>query len=229
MSRLNLLALITAVGITVNTYGQGVLIWNIANSGGLTATAGGLIYTNTWLGGPNLGLFDGINLNLGIEVYGGNGAANNFLGRFTAANDPKGYTGFDYGKFQAGNAVTVPGVAGGGIATIRLDMWIDGNNGLFQPGLYPNYAAAAAGGGIIASATFQNPTGNPFGSPPFPDQQLTGMPSMYMGPLSPPPSEPSSIVLAGLGILGLLIYRRFKRRKAIHLFLGSFRAPLSDQ
>jgi len=191
---LTFVAMMTAI----TAYSQGVLIWNIANSGGPTATAGGLIYTNNGRG--QIGIFDGFHYNLGIEAYGGPDAGSlSLLGTFTAINDPKGYTGFDYGKFQAGNAVTVPGVASGGIAAIRLDIWYDGVGGLFQ-----NYAQAALGGWFwVGSATFTNPTGS--SNPPIPDQQMTGMPSIILGM-----PEPSTVALVSLGIVGLLGYRRLK-------------------
>jgi hypothetical protein len=193
--KFKILAMIVAVGTAVSAYGQGVLIWNIANTGGISATSNGLLYTNN---NGNTGLFDGINNNVGIEALGGSGSPSSLLGVFTAATDAKGYTGFDLGKFQAGNAVQVPGVAAGGVATIQLNIWYDGAGGLF-----PSYAAASSGGGLVASATFQNPTSNPGGIPPSPDQQMVGMPSMTL--VVP---EPSTIALAGLGIAALLIFRR---------------------
>jgi hypothetical protein len=197
------LVLTAALGLAATvTYGQGILIWNIGNStAGTGATSGGLVYTNN-LAGNALGLFDGVNRNVGIEVFAGNGSPSSSLGTFTALNDSKGYTGFDYGKFQAGNAINVPGVAAGGTATIRLDMWYDNAAG----NLFASYAAAQAGGGSWGTVTFENPTSNPGGVPPSPDQQLTGMPAITLAPVP----EPSTMVLTGLGVGALWLLRRRK-------------------
>jgi len=202
--KLKLLALGAAVGMTVSAYGQGVLNWNISNQGvgGPNAIIGGLLYTNN-AAGTALGLFDGINLNVGIESSGGPNSGSlqplgTHGGLFTVAFDSKGYTGFDLGKFQAGGSVLVPGVSPGGIATIQLKIWLENSAG----SLFQNYAGAVAGGGSVATATFQNPTGST--APPIPDQQMTGMPSMILAPVP----EPSTIAMGALGLASLLIFRR---------------------
>lgn len=178
--------------------GQGILLWNLANSGGLGATSGGLIFIND---GTALAPFDGVNFNVGITLWGG--ATSNsmsLIGTYTASNDPKGYTGADIGKFQAGNEILVPGVAAGGTAWLELQIWFDGAGGLF-----PSYNAALVALDPVADVIFANPTSNPTGIPPTPDQQLTGMPTIVLGV-----PEPSAFSLFGLAAASLLCCRSRK-------------------
>jgi len=200
--KIKALAILTSLAMASGVFGQGVLLQNLANSGGQGATSGGLVYVNN---GTTTSLFDGLQYNLGVTVLGGSSAGSLVsMGTFTAATDPKGYTGFDLGKFQLGNAAfTVPGVSAGGVAVIQLKFWFDGVGGLFA-----NYAAAAAGGGYVGTVTFNNPTSNPGGTPPTPDQQLTGMPSVILA--AAPVPEPTTLALAGMGAAAMLIFRRRK-------------------
>lgn len=184
-------------GISASAFGQGIILQNVG-TGGPTATNNGAVYMP-----DGVTRFDGINNNLGVTVSGGASAGSLQplgLGTFKANNDPKGYTGSDLGTFQlgaAGAVINVPGVAAGGVATIRLQMWFDGSS---AAGLFPSYAAAAAGGGQTADVTFLQNTGNP---PLVPPPTLNGMPSVTL--VVP---EPSTLALAGLGIASLLAFRR---------------------
>lgn len=184
-----------AAGISASTYGQGVILQNIGTGVGGT---NGAIYMSQGV------KFDGLVNNLGVTVSGGMDAGSLQavgIGTFKANTDPKGYTGFDAGVFQlgaAGAAINIPGVAAGGIATIRLQIWFDG---AASAGLFPNYAAAVAAGGLAREVTFLQNTGNPPLTPPGP---LNGMPDVILSNVP----EPSTLALAGLGIASLLVFRR---------------------
>lgn len=202
--KLKVLSTIVAMGMAVSAFAQSVVFDNLGNGGGVSAISGGRVYINN---GTTTTLFDGLTYNLGVAVWGGVDANNlTLLGTFTASSDPKGYTGADVGQFQlgtAGQGVVIPGVAAGGLATIRLQMWFDGAGGLFA-----NYAAAAAGGGYVGTVTFQNGTSNPGGNPPVPAPNFSGMPSIVLS--ATPVPEPTTFALAGMGAAALLIFRRRK-------------------
>ena len=73
-------------------------------------------------------------------------------------------------------------------------------------GDFSSYAAAVAGGALVGTTpVFANPVA--FGIAPIPD--LTGMPALI---LQHPVPEPSTLVLAGAGLLGLLAYAWRKRK-----------------
>ncbi len=215
--KLKILFAMAWAGFTGCALSQQIILDNIGNDGGSAATSGGLVY---WLpgSGPSatnhlgpLVLFDGDNYNLGVTVYGGPSPGDlSFMGTFTPANDPKGYTGVDLGQFQlgpAGEAVTVPGVVPGGTAFIMLQMW--DYDSPYATGTFQSYAAAAANLDLFATVTFTNPTSDlnpPIGQPPVPAPELVGMPSVAMI-LIP---EPAMLALAGLGFASLLALRRRK-------------------
>ena len=203
--KLKTLSTIAVAMLTTGAFGQYILLDNLSNSGGPTATSGGQIYTQSWYGGgPSL--FDGYDYDLGVTVFGGPSPSQlSLMGTWTPANDPKGYTGEDYGKFQLGEAdlaVQVPGVTMGGPAFIELQMWIyDGPN---ATGTFQSYPAAVVGDDPFASVTFEQPyTGSPAVVPPRPPQELTGMPSVIFWV-----PEPATMALAGLGLASLLAFRR---------------------
>ena len=186
---------ILATGLAASAWGQNLLLYNGSNAGDRYATTNGRVFLR------NGTIFDGLNYNLGVNVYGGPAPDTlGFMGTYTAATDPKGYTGLDAGTFALGpfgTAVNVPGVAYGGTAYIRLQMWFDGSGGLF-----PSYEAARNGGcdGYTAEVLFANPVSNPYGSPPTPPPPLSGMPSVVLfGPLTlAPPTlsqQPQSLTV----------------------------------
>lgn len=208
-----ILVTIAAAGLTASVFGQDVVLDNLGNSGSISATSGGLVYTplgsypySNHPGGSVL--FDGGNYDLGVTVYGGSSAGSmSLIGTYTPANDPKGFTGAGLGLFELGPgdvAVTVPGVAPGGIAWIELQMW--DYDSPYATGTFQSYAAALAHLDNADSVIFTNPTSNPGGSPPMPPPGLVGMPSVDME-LIP---EPGTLALAGLGLASLLALRRCK-------------------
>jgi len=191
--KLKTLAVLMVAGISASAFGQGVILQNVGTGAGGTNGAVWVVAN----GATNK--FDGIQFNLGVVVSGGADASSlQPIGTFTAATDPKGYTGSDSGTFQlgaAGTAVNVPNVAAGGVATIKLDIWFDGVGGLF-----PSFAAAQVGG-LTGSVTFLQNVGNP---PLVPPPSLNGMPNVELRAVP----EPSTMVLAGLGLASLLVFRR---------------------
>lgn len=193
-----------AAGISASAFGQSIILQNPGGPGNsvymVTGSPGSLV-TN---------LFDGTQFNVGANVTGGAAAGSLSavgIGNYTSLTDPKGYTGLGMGQFQLGGPgqdYNIPNVAAGGVAFIRLQMWYDGYNGVGVAGLFPNYAAAVASpSGFTADVTFNNATGNP---PLVPPPTLSGMPNVYLTASAVP--EPSTLVLAGLGLASLLIYRR---------------------
>lgn len=197
--KLKTLAVVMVAGISASAFGQGVILQNIGTGAGGT---NGAVYMADGT------KFDGLVNNLGVTVTGGAGT-NSLqpvgLGTYRASTDPKGYTGLDVGVFQLGvtaSAVDIPGVAAGGVATINMQFWFDGNT---AAGLFPTYGAALAGSGQTASVMFLQNTGNPPLTPPGP---LNGMPDVHLSATIVP--EPSTIALAGLGLASLLMYRRRK-------------------
>lgn len=194
---------IAITGLAGAAFGQGIVLDNLGNSGGLAATSNGQVYENGTL-------FNGSLYNLGVTVLGGSSAGSlSLIGTYTPLTDSKGYTGAGFGQFQlggAGAAVSVPGVTTGGQAAfIQLEIW-DYDSPLAGGHAYASYAAAQAGGDPVGtSAIWQNPTGNPTASPPVPNQELN-MPSVNLLPVATP--EPATMVLAGLGIASLLAFRR---------------------
>lgn len=200
--KLKTLAVVTmAAGISASAFGQGVILQN-------AGTAGNAVYVVT---GGVTNLFDGNNFNVGVNITGGINASSLSavgLGSYSSLTDPKGYTGLGLGMFAlgpTGQDYAIPGVAAGGTATIRLQMWYDGYNGIGVAGLYGSYAAAAGSPtGLTADVTFTQSTGNP---PLLPSPTLTGMPNIYLAGAVP---EPSTLALAGLGLASLLMYRRRK-------------------
>ena len=175
MKRLFLAPVFTSVFVVL-AYGQNVMLSNFGNAGGRFAPTNGRVYM--WDGS----LFDGYNSNLGVTVFGGPSPDNlSPLGTFAAAT---GYdTGIDLGTFWLDGPVNVPGVAPGGKAVLRLQIWYDGPKG-FSPGLFSSFAAAYFGGGWTADVLFQNPTENP---PLIPPPLLEAMPSARFGELYRPP------------------------------------------
>lgn len=109
-------------------------------------------------------------------------------------------TGAGAGYFVGGTQV-IPGVVGGGTAWIQILVW-DTSAGA-------TYAAALASGldNVYGfSSVFSVVTGNPSAEPPGTPALLTGLQSFSLVVVP----EPSTFALAGLGLAGLLLFRRRK-------------------
>jgi hypothetical protein len=105
-----------------------------------------------------------------------------------------------------GGVMTLTGIPGGTAAFIQIRVW--------NTTAGANYAAALAAGqaGMAnaygSSTVFSVVTGNPAGSPPTNPANLVGLTSFNLNSGIIP--EPSTFVLAGLGIASLLLFRRRK-------------------
>lgn len=98
----------------------------------------------------------------------------------------------------SGGTVTVPGVAGGSIAHLQVEVW----NTAFGS----TYASASASGQANAFAI--SPVLNiTVTSAPNPPANLTGLTPLSLNTVVP---EPSSLALAGLGAAALMVFRRRK-------------------
>lgn len=130
-------------------------------------------------------------------LYGGvNGSLEGALVQLGAAHPVTAGTGF----ILAGGTRLVPGVAEGDPASLQVRAW---------DGAYATYEAAIAGAtGLVGkTAVFSNPTGGPTTSPPSTPAFLSGWTEqLVVSPAIIP--EPSTFALAGLGLAGLLIFRR---------------------
>src|SRR4051812_1039927 len=97
----NLLFTVALAATLVETVrGQGILIDNTLNiNPNPAAPTSGLVWTNV---NGQLGLFDGFNNNLGIEIYAGPSADHlSYLGTlYPGDTNGTAYTGFDYGYLQ---------------------------------------------------------------------------------------------------------------------------------
>ena len=204
-----LLIIVTAaMAFASYAYAQGTIVLiNAENtSADINATANGLVWTNDGKGG--IGLWRGDLYNLSLQILGGPSTDSLTPLRLIredvveAAGD---YTGLDVGKFVGTwnevAVLTVPGISPGGTAWIHLKLWWSAGGPVS-----PTYDAAKTDGhSFFGEALFQNPTGNPLASPPGLPLTLTGMPAIVL--MVP---EPSMFALAGLGLAGLLIFRRRK-------------------
>lgn len=174
---------LAALLVAASAYAQGTL--NFANrvTGVLDArvSSGGAPVDNNWYGQLLAGASEATLAPVGSPVE--------FRGTPDAA---KGY-------ITSGGVVTVPGVAGGSPAVVRMVAWNKGAGATWE-------AANAAGlGGIGQSAVITVNTGGG-GTPPSPAANLVGLAAFEATPLIPEPS------IAALGLLGagLLLLRRKK-------------------
>jgi hypothetical protein len=129
------------------------------------------------------------------QVYGGADA-----GSLTALGAPVAFlTGASEGYFFSGT-LTVPGVVGGGVATIVVRAWNAAGGATYEQ------ASATIGARAGESNIFTVTTGNPAGSPPTSPAALAGMESFNLVTVVPEPS----IIALGLVGCGLFMLRRKK-------------------
>lgn len=192
------LTIIVAAGLSASALAQGIVIANSANSGpSSAATSGGLV----WINSGGISLFDGATYNVGIQVLAG--ATSSSLSPLATIYPGLGgtvFTGLGAGQFAQDPAVTYnTGVTPGNLAWVQLQMWTWDTPGASGA---TTYAAATGLSDYRGTVLFQNPTSG--GTPPAPDQLLSGMPALILNPVP----EPTTIALAGLGLASLLIFRR---------------------
>jgi len=113
-----------------------------------------------------------------------------------ALNAPAPFnSGLQAGYFTGGQR-SIPGQAGGSTITVQVRAWNT------QGGSFATWAAAKAGSGSIGESILAQITlGTPPGTPPY----MTGL-NGHTFQLAVP--EPSTFALAGLGLAGMLVFRR---------------------
>jgi hypothetical protein len=195
MKRL-VLTVIAVVGISGSVFGQGTISAdNLNGAGNATANAFGLFFDQT--GAP----YTGATLN--VTILGGPDASSlspvaTFVGP-TALVSGGGGVYLD----PSGASFVVPGVGSQANATLRVLAW---------RGSSLTYAGAAFTDQFWVrqtidpnTFTFINGTGGPTPPPTKLPQSLDGMPAMVLAV-----PEPSTLALAGLGAVGMLLFRRRK-------------------
>jgi hypothetical protein len=195
MKKLAITALI-AVGMSVGAFAQSQFqVDNTANNSlNPYDTQNGMVWINDLSPGAPLLIDPNIYTSLNAAVYVGTTPGNLTLrATFTGANE---LVVLDYGLvFNPNNTVyNVSGIGQNGTAYIKLDVWLDGYT--------ENGPVGAATSGIFAQVTGGASIG---GNPPTPPALLTSMPALII-----PVPEPSTFALAGLGLAGLVIFRRRK-------------------
>lgn len=108
------------------------------------------------------------------------------------------------GRFNGGTVV-LDGIAGGETATLQLRAWSTAAGNSYEEAFATGNAAWHAG----LSDVWTQGTGNPGSEPPGTPTAITGTPGFTGADLQPIP-EPSTVLLAVLGGLGLLLFRRRK-------------------
>jgi len=203
-----ILIVMAAARLTTHGFGQYIYLDNINNTGGPTATSNGRLYINV---GGTTSLFDGIDYNPGITVYGGPNASQlTLMGTYTPFTESDGFTGYDFGTFELEDfyipvPVAVPGVAPGALATIELQIW--DYNDPNATGIFETYTDAVAGHDYVGTVTFKQFTSNPNANPQVPAPELVDMPSVILTQVP----EQEVLGFAGLG-LGVMLLLRPKSR-----------------
>lgn len=196
------LAILATCAVAVGAFAQGkVTFGNDANhlitviNDGARLTASGKSGALAGLAAPQIGTANDVMGTLKAELWGGTSAGSLTL---QSTLNPAGLAGLADGRL--GNTpVTLTGIAGGA-------------TGFFQILIYEgaSYSTAQAGAGLwyASTAVFSGTAGG------FAPNPLTGMANWTQGPITlnanPIVPEPSTFVLAGLGLASLLLFRRRK-------------------
>ncbi len=199
-------SLVLALGPVARSHAQGTIAFNnlANNNSSMYAKSGGLVYfydppNAPWPLGWGL-----LNKDLNFSLYAG--PTGDFYGRqplhtWLISDGSASGIVVGGGRFAdpSGGVYTIPGVAPGSAAFIRIEAWT---------GDYDRWELAAVTGESIGSLAFRNPTGGA-GTPAA---SLVDMPSFNIGVMELIPSipEPSSLALLSLGAAALLA--RYKRR-----------------
>jgi hypothetical protein len=205
MKKLTLIALVAVTGLSASVYGQGYInLDNNANTGtSVSDTSNGSFFLNGVL----------INEDFNVQFLGGSTSGNlanlaTFLLSLPTSNPLSAIGGNSLGAGTftdpTGNSYPITGTVPNGSAFIQVFAWT---------GDYTSYAAAEAANltGVFAgSSTIFSQSS--LGGGEYSPGDLTSMPAVNLVqvPVVPTP-EPSSLALAGLGGLGMLMAMRRKK------------------
>lgn len=194
------LAILATCAIAVGAFAQGkVTFGNDANH--LIVVSGNLSGTgkNTALQGlaaPQIGTASDVMSSLTAQLWGGTSAGTLVLQN---TMNPAGLAGLADGRLN-NVAVTLTGIAGGATGFFQILIFET------AAGSY-NAASTGAGRWFASTPVFSGTTGS------FAPSPLTGMANWTAGNITLSANavpEPSTFVLAGLGIASLLLFRRRK-------------------
>lgn len=194
------LAILATCAIAVGAFAQGkvtfgndanhliVVSANLANTGKNTALQG--------LAAPQIGTANDVMSSLTAQLWGGTSAGSLVLQN---TMNPAGLAGLADGRLN-NVSVTLTGIAGGATGFFQIL--------IFETAAGSYNAAQTGQGRWFASTPVFSGTAGGFAPTP-----LTSMASWTAGPITlsaNPIPEPSTFVLAGLGIASLLLFRRRK-------------------
>lgn len=186
---------------------NGSVIGDTAGSAGLAGVNGNLFFAQLWAApGQNalesalqpVNNFNNLSVNPLINLRNGANA-----GYVQASGTTSLGVAFNAGQLTT--VISIPGVTGGGPATVQLRVWFSAGNTI------TTWAQALASSDLsmrLGKSTLLNlaGTGDPAGLPPTNPTSLTGFNGFQLTAVP----EPSSFALAGLGMASLLIFRRRK-------------------
>jgi hypothetical protein len=192
---LTTLTILLAAGHSSVLFGQGLFIDNTSNSDpSPTATSNGFVFMDS-AGNRVLSTIPTLN----VQLMGGltAGAVNASLASLTGANAL--LNAFPGAYLDAnGTQYNIPGLTANTVGFFDIFFWA---------GNFPTYDAAVAGNGMTGhSGVFSQLTGGG-STPPNPPTVPPGLGGMPATLVSNVP-EPSTMVLVGLGLASLLVFRR---------------------